>query len=275
MPELNHFAAIQQAIIDLLTRHTDLFVEMGQNLFTSFAIILICWFGIRAALSSSDQEGGFRLANFASLILTIAFGQAMITYYDRPLPAFGMSFKDLIVDQGIFLSNQIELASVNEVQLRLYEVIYTMEWPYLLDVLSIIRYVLVALALILAQVAVLGVISFGYAALGVIVLVGPIFIPFFIVPRMEWLFWGWFRAFIQYAFYQVIAHAFVFVFGNLLIHFLDQYPPPFDGPRLAYLFVPFLFLLLSFIYGVLKVPSLVNGIFTGRSGESALPRQIS
>jgi hypothetical protein len=275
MPELNHYAAIQQAIIDLLTRHSDLFVGMGRNLFTSFAIILICWFGIRAALSSSDQGGGFRLANFASLILTIAFGQAMITYYDRPLPAFGVSFKELIINQGIFLSNQIEIASVNELQLRLYEVIYTMEWPFLLDVLSIIRYVLVELALIFAQMAVLGVISFGYVALGVIVLVGPIFIPFFIVPRMEWLFWGWFRAFIQYSFYQVVAHAFVFVFGNLLIHFLDQHPPPFDGPRLAYLFVPFLFLLLSFTYGLLKVPSLVNGIFSGRSGESALPRQIS
>jgi hypothetical protein len=53
------------------------------------------------------------------------------------------------------------------------------------------------------------------ALLAVIVLVGPIFISFFIVPKLEWLFWGWFRAFIQYAFYQVVAHAFVFVFGQL------------------------------------------------------------
>ena len=31
------------------------------------------------------------------------------------------------------------------------------------------------------------------------------------------------------------------------------------------------FLLLAFIYGMLKVPSLVNSLFTGRSGESSLP----
>ncbi len=275
MPDLNYFTAIQQAIIDLLTRHTNLFLIMGRNLFTGFAIILISWFGIRAALSASDHEGGFRMSRLASLILTIAFCQAMITYYDRPLPALGLSFKDVIIQQGIFLSNRIELATASEVQLRLYEVVYTMEWPYFLDVLSIIRYVVVMLAVILAQVAVLGVISFGWAALGVIVLVGPIFIPFFIVPHFEWLFWGWFRAFIQYAFYQVIAHAFVFIFGNLLIRFLDAHPPPFDGARLAILFVPFLFLLVAFIYGLLKVPSLVNGIFTGRAGETALPRQFS
>jgi len=34
------------------------------------------------------------------------------------------------------------------------------------------------------------------------------------------------------------------------------------------------FLLLSSVYGVLKIPSLVNGIFTGRSGDSALPRVL-
>ena len=39
--------------------------------------------------------------------------------------------------------------------------------------------------------------------------------------------------------------------------------------------MPFLFLLLAFIYGLLKVPSLVNGIFTGRAGETALPRFLS
>jgi hypothetical protein len=272
--ELTHFVALQQAIIDLLTRHTDLFVGMGRNLFRSFAVVLVCWFGLRTALSASGEGGGFRPADLAGLILTIAFGHAMIVYYDRPLPAFGLSFKDLVVQQSLYLSNRIELASIEELQLRLYEVIYSMEWPYLLDALSIARYSLIALALILAQTAILGVVSFGYVALAVIVLVGPIFIPFFIVPRLEWLFWGWFRAFLQYAFYQVVAQAFVFVFGNLLIHFLDQHPPPFDGARIAYLFVPLLFLLLAFVYGMLKVPSLVNGIFTGRSGETALPRWL-
>ena len=122
--------------------------------------------------------------------------------------------------------------------------------------------------------AVFAVIAFGYGAMAVIVLVRPIFIPFFIVPHMEWMFWGWLRAFIQYSFYQVVANAFVFVFAQLLLHFLDLYPPPFDSATIAILFVQLVFLLLSFVYGVLKIPSLVNSIFAGRSGESALPRAI-
>jgi hypothetical protein len=31
-------------------------------------------------------------------------------------------------------------------------------------------------------------------------------------------------------------------------------------------------LLIAFTYGIVKIPSLVNSLFTGRSGESATPR---
>ena len=76
-------------------------------------------------------------------------------------------------------------------------------------------------------------IAFGYVAAAVAVMLGPIFIPFFIVPHMEWLFWGWLKALIQYAFYPVVANAYLFVFGNLLIHFVDAHPPPYDGATIA------------------------------------------
>lgn len=269
----NYFTAVFQAITDLLTRHSGMFVAMGQNMFRAFAIILISWFGIKVALAA-EHGGGFAFTRFVELVMVIAFGFAMITYYDVPIPGFGRSFKNLVIDQAVFLSNRLEAASLGEVQERLVELYSTMEPPTLLDIVYVIRYFLTIVAIVLAQVAVLAVVSYGYVAMAIIVLIGPVFIPFFIVPKLEWLFWGWFRAFIQYAFYQVVAQAFVFVFGQLLIHFLDSHPPPFDSLKVAWLFVPLVFLLLSFVYGVLKIPSLVNGIFTGRSGDSALPRVL-
>ena len=96
-------------------------------------------------------------------------------------------------------------------------------------------------------------------------------IAFFIVPGMEWLFWGWLKCLIQYAFYPVVANAYLFVFGNLLIHFVDAHPAPYDGLNMAVMFFPLVMLLLAFTYGILMIPSLVNSLFTGRSGESALP----
>jgi hypothetical protein len=85
MPPDNYFTVIVQSITDLLTRHSDMFVVMGGGLFRGFAI-LISWFGITVALSSSHEHHAFHFGNFASLLLTIAFGFAMITYYDSLIP---------------------------------------------------------------------------------------------------------------------------------------------------------------------------------------------
>ncbi len=70
-------------------------------------------------------------------------------------------------------------------------------------------YVIVTVLLAAAQAVAIVVIAYGFIATAVCVLVGPIFVPFFIVPKLEWLFWGWLRCFLQYAFYQVIASAVV------------------------------------------------------------------
>ena len=204
--------------------------------------------------------------------MTIAFGYAMVTYYSTPIPGFGVSFTHLITDQAQNLARQLEASQAQEIDTRLTELYLTMEQPSLLNTLDLIRYYLIVFVLTGARAALLAVISFGWAATGVAVLVGPIFVPFFIVPQLDWLFWGWLKAFIQYAFYQVVAQAFVFVFGTLLLHFLGLYPPPFTVDMLTVAGLQVAFLLFAFIYGLLKVPSLVNSLFTGRSGESVLPQ---
>lgn len=38
---------------DLLTQHAALFENLGAPMFQGFAVILICWFGIKSALASA------------------------------------------------------------------------------------------------------------------------------------------------------------------------------------------------------------------------------
>jgi hypothetical protein len=261
----------------LMTEHASLFETMGQHMFRSLAVIMIAWFGIKSALNavSGGMGPGFHFDRLASLLLTIAFGFGMITYYSTPIPGFGVSFYHLIVDQGLELARQLDHALVQELWDRLTNLYWGMESPALtitLNVLEILRYLLTIVAIILAQTAVFAVIAYGYVAMSIAVLLGPIFIPFFIVPDLEWLFWGWLKSLIQYAFYPVVANAYLFVFGQLLIHFIDSHPPPYDGATILLLFFPLLFLLIAFTYGIFKIPSLVNSLFAGRSGESALPQ---
>jgi len=217
----------------------------------------------------------FHFERFASLLMTIAFGFGMITYYSQPIPGIGISFYHLIVDQGLNLANQLNHSLVQDVWDRLSSIYFGLEMPALsivLNIMEVIRYTVVILCLVAAQAGIFAVIAFGYVATAIAVLLGPVFIPFYIVPEMEWLFWGWLKAFVQYSFYPVVANAYLFVFGNLLIHFVDAHPAPYDGATTLILFFPLVLLLVAFTYGILKIPSLVNSLFTGRSGESALWR---
>ena len=271
------FADLFAFLTQLMTDHAGLFEAMGNRMFRSFATILIAWFGIKSALTaaSGSMTSVFHFDRFAELLLTIAFGFGMITYYSQPLPGFGVSFYHLIIDQGLYLANQLDYSITSEVLKRITGLYWGMETPALtitLNVLEIVRYALTIIALVLAQASIFAVIAFGYVAASIAVLLGPIFIPFFIVPQMEWLFWGWLRSLIQYAFYPVVGNAYLYVFGNLLIRFIDAHPAPYDGAAMVLFFFPLLFLLVAFTYGILKIPTLVNSLFTGRSGESAMPK---
>jgi len=257
-------------LTNLMTTHASLFQNIGLDLFRGFAVILLAWFGIQAALNSAGGHHGFHLERFATLVITIAFGYAMIHYYSNPIPGIGTSFYRLITDEGSSLANQLNAATLQEVKQRLDSMYLSMESPTMIfaSALEILHFVILVLAIALAESSAFAIIAFGYIAAAVVVLVGPVFVPFFIVPQMEWLFWNWLKALLQYSFYPVIANAYVFVMGSLLNHFVDSHPPPYDGAAMALLFLPLLFLLIAFTYGIVKIPLLVNSIFAGRSGES-------
>jgi len=128
----------------------------------------------------------------------------------------------------------------------------------------------VTVLLAAAQAVALVVIAYGFIAAAVCVLVGPLFVPFFIVPKLEWLFWGWFRSFLQYSFYQVIAAAVVFIIGKLMVGAL-QLPPAgtLSTVQLMAWFPVLSITFLASIYVLLKVPSLTNHIFSGTAGGSS------
>jgi hypothetical protein len=261
---------IFQAINTLLTQNLGFFDAMGQNLFRSFATILIAWFGIKSALSSASGKHPFHFDNFASLLLTISFGFAMVNYYSTPIPGVGVSFHNLVTNEAQFLSGQIDQAQLQNVVTQVADFEARMDSPGWGDFLGTFIYVVVIILLAAAQAVSIVIIAYGFIATAVCVLVGPIFVPFFIVPRMEWLFWGWFRCFIQYAFYQVIAAAVVFVIGNLILGALRLPGAGALSTVQLIAWFPVLFItFLASIYVLLKVPALTNHIFSGTAGGSS------
>ena len=261
---------IFQAINNLLTQNLGFFDAMGQNLFRMFATILVVWYGVKSALSAASGKQPFQFDNFASLLLTISFGFAMVNYYSTPIPGIGASFHNLITDEAQFLATRIDQAELQTIVARIGDFEARIDAPGVTDFLGILIYAVVIILLAAAQAISIVVIAYGFIATAVCVLVGPVFVPFFIVPKLEWLFWGWLRCFIQYAFYEVIAAAVVYVIGNLIIGVLTLQPAGTISTLQLIGWFPVLFItFLASIYVLLKVPALTNHIFSGTAGGSS------
>ena len=269
-PTMDYLQFIFQAINNLLTQNLGFFDAMGQNLFRSFATILVVWYGVKSALSSAGGRHLLHFDNFASLLLTVSFGFAMVNYYSSPIPGVGTSFHNLITDESQFLANKINQTELQTVEERIADFEIRMDSPGIADVLGTVIYVVIIILLAAAQAIAIVVIAFGFIATAVCVLVGPVFIPFFIVPKLEWLFWGWLRCFIQYAFYQVIAAAVVYVIANLILGIMDLQPKGTISTVQLLEAFPVLFItFLASIYSLLKIPALTNHIFSGTAGGSS------
>jgi hypothetical protein len=268
----NPFTFIGQAISALLSTSSGAIQSSGLNMFRGLASILIVWFGVKSALSAASGQGaGFSFAKFADLLLLIAFGLGMLTYYSTPLPGFGYSFSDLITGEALQLSAQIESDQTQQIAdaiARTEEQLGSP--PGLFSLHETLTIFVIVVALAATQATAFAVIAYGYVAAAVCVLMGPIFIPFFIVPKLDWLFWGWLKAFIGFSFYQVVASAFIFVFSKVLLSLLGIIGPITLSNAFT-LLPPLIVTLFVCIYGLVKIPELTGSILGGRTGSWVNP----
>jgi TrbL/VirB6 plasmid conjugal transfer protein len=264
----DYFSFVFGAINNLLNQDAGLFESMGMNLFRGFALIVISWFGLQSALHSASGGGGFNWAKFAGLVQELLLCYVMLSFYTVPIPGLGISFTHLILDQVQSMVATLNQTSVQGLLESLNGLESNLPPPSPLAILEIVRFFVLVICIAAAQAVTLYVVMYGYVATAVIMLLGPVFIPFKILPQMEWMFWGWFRAFLQYAFYQLVASAYVFVFGQFLMRILGmEAAGPLSSTDMAVLFLPLLLTLVTFVLGTIKVPALTHAIFAGRAGD--------
>jgi hypothetical protein len=272
-PALNLLPTVQQAIANLLTTYEPEFLRFGYNLFLAFATILITWQGIRMMFS---HEGlGEQLFDFAKLLLFVSFGYALITFYETPLPGIGVSFSNLITDQAYYFQSVLEARAFDNIYQHFDDLSEHFLQPDAWSILANLIYWTVLLLIAFAKAVSLAVIAFGLIASAVCGLLGPIFVPFFIVPKLDWLFWGWLRSFIQYSFIPVVAVAFLMIFERFVYRYVTTLPPTITQAEYGIYGLQAFAVVATFCMGILLVPSLTQSIFSGSSGESALANRIS
>ena len=255
----NPITWISKAVDQFGDSHMTTFLSIGNNLYTAFALMLIVWAGLQVALSSHFQPN-----QFAKLIMLLAFGKALIVYY----AGGDFSIVHLVRDQAAFLSEKIDQRAgdklAERVVLALNSIRSVSPTPWNLS--EAFWYFAALMTYGGLQIVAAFVIAFGEVAVAICMLLGPIFVPFFIVPKLDWLFWGWFRSFLQFAFYRVVASAVLLILADSMDNLIGFLPATGQSMTGVELLPSILFCAIAILM-LLKVPMLTSSIFSGSAGS--------
>ena len=227
-------------------------------------------FRSQEALASAHGEAGFSMGRFLNLFMLLTFAYVMVNYYDSSIPGLGFSLKGFIDGGTINLVNLIGsdgsntmLKEINAASSKTGPgLLNTMMSPYYAIVYFAVQFLLALLAAIVSAI-----VAYGAIAATIIGLLGPIFIPFLVFDKLDWLFWGWLKAYLGFSFYKVVAAATLNVLSHVLTNYYVQLGQSVSDPSTIVQTLPLLVLLvLVNIYILFKIPTMTHSLFSGGTG---------
>ena len=202
----------------------------GMQLWQGLALVVVVWTGAQMALSGQ----GINMASVVRMVIGLSIPLGMLQFYTAPLPGTGRSVPDLITGMGEWLQTMIVAdagsAMLEQLGLALaawreqfggrgiFGGMATFGWNVLTDLPGVLEaafdllvtvVLMMGLAIGLIVVFALGQAQVMWAqmALSIALLLGPVFIPWIVIPQLSFLFWGWLRTVLVYSLYGAVAGA--------------------------------------------------------------------
>jgi hypothetical protein len=246
--------------------------SLGLHMVLSLATIMMVWFGVQEALASAQGGPGFNMAKFLNFFLLLTFAYCFVKFYDGSIPGIGYSLKSFISGGTSSLVDYIGNDSTQEVQTTIHNALAkvgtmspSLTEPYTLLCTYTVQIILSILTALIAVI-----IAYGAIGATIIGLLGPVFIPWMVFDKTDFLFWGWLKAFLGFEFYKVVAAATLSVMSHLLISYLTSGAMNVDDPKnLIYLMPALLMLCIVTGFILLKIPAMTASLFSGHTGGHA------
>lgn len=243
--------------------------SLGLHMVLALATIMLVWFGVQEALASAQGGTGFNIGKFLGFFLMLTFAYCFVKFYDSSIPGIGYSLKSFISGGTSSLVDYIGHDSTQEVQDTIRTALAqagslspSFTEPYKLLCTFTVQIVLSILTALIAVI-----IAYGAIGATIIGLLGPVFIPFMVFDKTDFLFWGWLKAFLGFEFYKVVAAATMSVISHLLISYLTSGAMNLNSPEKLVTLMPAL-LMLCVVAGfiLLKIPTMTASLFSGHTG---------
>ena len=254
----------------------------GWKIWAGLALIVFVWKGVGIMFS-----GTFDMGDLIRTIFGVAIPATMLYYYSTPLPGTTHTFPHAVVAQGGWIQERLVTDAAKAAPEALGEAIRT-QWQQVTadwkavkiwslitsagDLIftlfagtAITAFTLLFLALLwcitMAQVI------WAQIAIAILLILGPLLIPWLVFEPMAFLFWGWFKGLIVYSLYGAVAGAIMSVFVGVGVLYLQgltgatPIPPSLEGQFMWGLAV--LLLALAGILSAFKVGEISALIVSG------------
>jgi len=270
------FEIISQGCQSLAAATAPSVSAMGIHIVIALATMMLVWFGVQEALASSQGGPGFSMGKFLNLFMLLTFAYAMVNYYDSSIPGLGFSIRGFIDGGTANLVNIIGADGSTTILKEVHaassktgpSILSSLMSPYYAIVYFAVQFLLGIMAAVVSAI-----LAYGAIASTIIGLLGPIFIPFLVFDKLDWLFWGWLKSYLGFSFYKVVAAAAMNVLSQVLTNYYIQLGQSFSDPSLLVETLPLLILLvLVNVYILFKIPAMTQSLFSGHTsgGSSGL-----
>jgi hypothetical protein len=267
MDTTNWVTPLNSTVKTLLTGNSSQFLSFGLAIATGLAIILIARYGITTALSGR----GFDFGDFFNeVILLVATCLCLLRGYATPMAIFGGdTFPDVVIAGPANLAKSITLDSNKQLDTLFKTALQQDEPASPLDLSAIAAYWVMRMFVEGTRGIMFAVTAFGLVAQAILVLIGPVFIPFLLLKPLSFMFWGWFRGLLQYSFYPLVCACFSSVLTSFFINLYTSQLTDTMTIVQALTMIPFFFII---ILGMLSVPLVVSSLFSGSTANLSITK---
>ncbi len=241
---------------------------LGLHMVIALATIMMVWFGVQEALASSQGGPGFSMGKFLNFFMLITFAYCFVKFYDSTIPGIGFSLQGFVRGGT---NNLVQIIGTDTTTNMLGSIkaslsqsgpgIVMMTAPYL-----ILAYFSTQILLAILSALISVIIAYGAVGATIVGILGPVFIPFMVFEKTDFLFWGWLKAYLSFSFYKVVAAATMSILGQLYSRYYTNLVDFTHPINLMKNFPLLIILVMVNLFMLLKIPAMTATIFSGHSG---------
>ena len=234
--EIRDFQSFIQTALDGLTASAGGEVmALGTGMFTGLALIVVVIAGVKIAFSGNIQPW-----ELVRLVIGIWIPWVMLQFYTNTIPGMSQTFPGMIAEGGNFLHQMLLGDIISSMQTELGDMVRAIAanmqtqaaqgnvigiltggvHAFITAVAGSIIMALLVLMLIVLFAVTYAQVIWAQIALAILIILGPIFIPFLVFEPLAFLFWGWFKGMLTYSLYAVIAGCVLRVFSAVGIAYI-------------------------------------------------------